>query len=105
MKKILILTSILTPQLALAASYTLKSFIDNITGLTNNIISVLIAVAIAFFFYNSGMGIFGGRSGDVNSQSKLKETLYWGIIIIFVMVSISGILNLISGELNLVRPR
>jgi len=91
----------LTPKVVLAASFTLRSFIDKIVGVINTIIPVLITLAIALFFYHSGIGIFGGRSGDATSQTKLRETLLWGVGIIFVMLSIWGILNLITTSIDL----
>ena len=102
---ILISATLLTPQITHAASYTLKSFVDDIIAIINTVIPVLISLAIVLFFYHSGVGIFGTSSGDAASRSKLKETLIWGIAIIFVMVSIWGILNLLAGGLNLTKPR
>ena len=103
-KLLTILTILLIPQVTLATSYTLKSFIDSIVSIINTAVPVLISLAIVLFFYHSGVGIFGTSSGDANSRSKLKETLIWGVAIIFVMVSIWGILNLIAGGLNLSQP-
>ncbi len=100
----IITTAILAPQITQAASYTLKSFVDDIVSLINTAVPVLISLAIVLFFYHSGVGIFGTSSGDTASRAKLKETLIWGIIIIFVMVSIWGILNLLVGGLNLTKP-
>ncbi len=101
MKKNILLLSILIPNYALAAGFTLKSFVDKMVDIINSIIPILITLAIVLFFYHSGMGVFGTRSGDATSQKKLKETLLWGIGIIFVMVSIWGILNLITTSLDL----
>ncbi len=106
MKKTLITTLVLMPiHVYAAANQTVNTFVDKIIGLINVIVPILISLAIALFFYHSGAGIFGNSDGNVEARSKLKETLLWGVGIIFVMVSIWGILNLITTEFDLIKTR
>ena len=95
----------LLPIVTNAATYTFKSFIDMLVGIINTVIPILITLAIVLFFYHSGIGIFGASRDGANNRTKLKETLLWGVGIIFVMVSVWGIINLIGGELDLIKTR
>ena len=79
-----------------------SSLINKLIDILNVIIPLLITLAMVLFFYNTGKGIFGNAKDSGEAQTKLKETLLWGVIIIFVMVSIWGILNLIGSEFDLV---
>jgi hypothetical protein len=84
---------------------TLGNIVQDIIDIINIIIPILITLAIALFFYHTGKGIFGSAKDSGTAQTQLKETLLWGVGIIFVMVSIWGILNLIGSEFNLLKPR
>ncbi|MCD5384411.1 MAG: hypothetical protein LRZ97_00675, partial [Candidatus Pacebacteria bacterium] len=91
MKKISLAIAILfVPVTTFASTYTLKFYVDKFIGVINVIVPILITLAIVLFFYHSGIGIFGSSSGNAEARTKLKETLLWGVGIIFVMVSIWG---------------
>ncbi len=102
MNKLSLITILLIPNVTFAIG-SFSDLVDKIVGTINVIIPILISLAIVIFFYNTGRGIFGNAKNSGEAQSKLKETLFWGVIIIFVMVSIWGILNLIGGEFNLMQ--
>jgi hypothetical protein len=87
-----------------AAPQSFEDLISKIIGIINIIIPGLITLAIVLFFYHTGRGIFGDAQSGGDAKTKLKDTLLWGVIIIFVMVSIWGILNLIGGELDILQP-
>ncbi len=81
---------------------TFSEIVDKIIDLVNMTIPLLISLAVVLFFFHTGKGIFKG--GDsATFKSELNITLFWGVIIIFVMVSIWGILNFLGSELNLIR--
>ncbi len=102
MNKILTTLILLLPIPTLAVS-SLSDLVDLLVGLINTIIPILISLAIVIFFYNTGMGIFGNAKNSGEAKTKLKDTLIWGTLIIFVMVSIWGILNIIGGEFNIMQ--
>lgn len=104
MKKIiLLLTILIVPHITMAANNVFNDLVNKLVGIINIIAPILISLAIVLFFFHTGKGIFGQAKDSGAAQSQLKETLFWGVIIIFVMVSIWGILNLIGGEFNLMQ--
>ncbi len=102
MNKLLLITILTIPNITFAIS-SFSDLVEKFVGLINVIIPILISLAIVIFFYNTGKGIFGNAKSSGEAQTQLKETLLWGVLIIFVMVSIWGILNLIGGEFNLMQ--
>ncbi len=96
----------LTPLLAMAQTDASAGDLKGITSLFENfikfinetLIPLVFALALLVFFY----GIFkyfilGG--GDEGSREQGKSLMLWAIIGFVVMVSIWGIVNLISGGL------
>ncbi len=100
MKKILnvvpILLVLTLPTIAFAAPNTFKELVGMIVGLLNEATTVLVAAALVAFLYGAAYNMLkaGERGGGA-----LREFLIWGVIILFVMVSIWGILNLLQQTL------
>lgn len=90
------------PTLSYAAFNTFSGLVDEFVSIINVAVTLLISVGILFFFYHAGQGIFA-NSDSANAKTQLKGTLKWGIIIIFMMVSIWGILQVIGGEFQLIQ--
>lgn len=65
-----------------------------LVGLINMVIPVLASVAVVVFLY--GGVRFITRSGDAEGKNKDKQTLWWGIVALFVLTSIWGILQLLG---------
>ena len=92
-------TLIFLPKLSFAALLGLEDFLKDVLSLINLIVPVLIAMAVAFFFW--GMILFIKDSGNDKSREEGKQKMLWGIVALFVMVSIFGILNFLSDVLNI----
>ncbi len=82
-----------------------SELINKLVDIINVIVPLLITLAIVLFFFHTGKGIFGDAKDSGSAKADLKDTLFWGVIIIFVMVSIWGILNIIGSEFNLMDAR
>ncbi|MBI4087775.1 hypothetical protein HY418_00105 [Candidatus Kaiserbacteria bacterium] len=85
------------PALAFAASP--RNFLDLsnlIVTLLNSATGVLIVLGIAVYFYGISTNILKFGEGDVE---KLKNYFFWGIIVLFVMVSLWGILRILQDTL------
>lgn len=85
------------PGIALAAApTTLKELVGMLVDILNTATVVLIAAALVAFLYGAAYNLIkaGERGG-----TALREFLVWGVIILFVMVSIWGILNLLQATL------
>lgn len=104
MKKIknyLILSVILLPTISFAALDGLKGLMNESLGLLNLGIRIIFALALVLFFW--GLVQFIMKSGDAKLRDEGKKRMIWGIIALFVMVSIYGILNFV-GSLVGIRP-
>lgn len=78
------------------AAHTLKDFVGQIVTLLNTATGVLVAAALVAFLYGAAYNMLkaGERGG-----TALRQFLVWGVIILFVMVSIWGILNVLQQTL------
>lgn len=92
-----VLVSIIVPSVALAASpHTFRDLAGLIVTLLDAATGVLIVAGIAVYFYGISTNILKFGEGDAE---KLKNYFFWGIIVLFVMVSIWGILQLLRNTL------
>lgn len=86
----------LTPAIAYAAPRTFVELADLIVLILDNATVVLIVLGIAVYFFGISTNIlkFSEEGGE-----KFKQYFFWGIIVLFVMVSIWGILRLLQNTL------
>ena len=82
----------MTPAIALAAD--LDSVLDQIGDLIGTATPIIVALALLFFFY--GLAKYILNSGDEENKSEGKSVMIWGIIALFVMVSVWGLVNLLA---------
>jgi hypothetical protein len=91
---ILILTA---PVVAFAAEpKTLKELAALIVTILNRATVVLVAAGLVIFLYGTAFNLF--KSGE-QGGNQLRQFLVWGVIALFVMVSIWGILRLLQATL------
>lgn len=98
MKKVIYAVLSFTPMLAFAQTSgglgSLPALVQNIRSLINNILPVLLALGVLYFFW--GLITFIRGAGDPKKTAEGKGIMIWGIVALFVMVSIWGILNWIG---------
>lgn len=92
MKKVAIIALSAAPYLAFAQGQGLTNIIDMIGGIISSIIPILVALALIYFFW--GLIKFILQSGDAKDDGK--KYMLWGIIALFVMISVWGIVNLLA---------
>lgn len=94
MKKIIATAIAGVPFLVLAqgTGQGLNSIISMIGGIISAIIPIFVALALVAFFW--GLIKFLFSSGDGKDEGKMY--MIWGIIALFVMVSVWGIVNLLK---------
>lgn len=84
------------PAVALAAP---RSFSELVQGfllpILNTTVAVLVTAAIVVYFW----GITKNMKGDGASKENLRIYFAWGILILFVMVSVGGILRLLQNTM------
>lgn len=74
-------------------------WVDTFSGYIEKIIVLLAGFAFVVFVY--GMVKFIYRAGDEKTRTEGKSAITWGIIIFFVMVSLWGLVNLVTGSVEL----
>lgn len=85
------------PAIALAAApSSLRELVGQIVEILNRATAVLVAAALVVFLFGAAYNMI--RAGERGSAA-LRQFLVWGVIILFVMVSIWGILNLLENTL------
>jgi hypothetical protein len=74
----------------------LGGMLSSFLGLLNMVVMLLIAVAIFMFFY----GLLGAFSKDKTKSTASKKILIQGLIIIFVVTTLGGILSFVARQFN-----
>ena len=103
MKKLLAsLSASALPVLAFAQTttatdaFTLLRVLQNVV---DAVIPFVIGLAVLVFIY--GVFNFVTSAGDEEARAGAKQLIIWGIIGIFVMVSVWGLVNILSRTFNL----
>ena len=80
-------------------SATFAVWVDTFSGYVERIIVLLAGFAFVVFVY--GMVKFIYSAGDEKARTEGKGAILWGIIIFFVMVSLWGLVKLVTGSVEL----
>ena len=102
MKKLLASLSVgLVPALLFAQSdfSSVDSALETVQGFIADLIPFAIGIAVLVFIW--GLIKYVTAGGDGDKQTEARNTIIWGIIIIFVMVSVWGLVNVLSTTFNL----
>ncbi len=65
----------------------------------NPLIGLLFVVALIVFFW--GLVQFIGNAGSEDARQKGKRNIMWGIIGMFIMISVFGIIKIILGTFGI----
>lgn len=82
----------------------IKKLGDNITNnIVSTAITLIMTAAFLVFFYGVVVFIYGRVTGkgDMKELVKGKEFMMWGLLALFVMVSVSGIIKLFQTSLDI----
>jgi hypothetical protein len=82
---------------ALASAATLKDTLVLVSQFLNGVIGLFITLAIVVFFWGLIKYLF---SMDQENAHEGIKIMFWGLIAIFVMVSIWGIIRLLQSTLQ-----
>ena len=74
---------------------------EGFTGVINSILTILdlvvvLILALALVFFLWGVALFILNAGDPEGQSKGKNIMFWGIIALFVMVAVWGLVGFLQ---------
>ncbi|MEK7613764.1 MAG: pilin [Patescibacteria group bacterium] len=71
--------------------------IENILRIIGELINlatpIVVALALLYFFW--GLASYILKAGEEDGRKKAKDTMIWGILALFVMVSVWGIINVV----------
>ncbi len=84
----------------LFASAEISDTIVQVSGIVEQLVSLLMALAILVFFW--GIVKFIANMDDEDSRKGGKHLMIWGMIAIFVMVSFWSIIGYVQESLGLV---
>lgn len=91
----------MSDQLA-AAPTTFPQLLERInTYLFNPLIGLIFAVALAYFLW--GVFVFIQNSDNDEQRKQGQQHMLWGVVGMFIMVAVYGILNVITGTFGLPR--
>lgn len=99
-KKIVPFAVALMPMLAFAK--TAGQVIEIIKGILNTIVPLLIAVAVVIFLVGVVKYITAGA--DEEKRTEARNTMIFGIVGLFVMVALWGLVNILVSTLGLEGP-
>lgn len=81
----------------------LKQLIQAFGGLITTLTAIIAAVALLVFFWGLAKFIFKLGSSE-KAVEEGRNIMVWGLIALFVMLSVWGIINFFQKELNLPNP-
>ena len=93
-----VIALVLAPTVAFAQLTGVKDLIIAVGGLVNPLIGVLVGVALLVFFWGLAKFIFR-LGGDEKAVEEGKEVMKWGLIALFVMISVWGIISFFQNAL------
>ncbi len=85
----------LMPLAAFAAAATIQDVLKNLGPTIQLATTLVVSLSLLAFFWGLAMYIFG--AGDTEKRKKGIPLMAWGIVAIFVMLSIVGIINILQG--------
>lgn len=97
MKKIFSIISLFSlPALAFAQGSVTdaNSLFDLVNSILNSILPIIIAIAVIYFVYNAFMYMI---AADEDRKGEAKSKMIYGLIALFVMVSVWGLVGVLSG--------
>ena len=90
--------SLLTPAFALAQG-TITSVLDDVGGIFDTIIPLIFAVAIIYFLWGLTKFITTA-GGDAEAHESGRNIMIWGVIAIFVMASVWGLVKILQNTFS-----
>jgi hypothetical protein len=78
----------------IAAAQDLTSFVITIGRIVNLLVPLVSTLAIVFFFY--GLAKYVLNAGDEEKKEEGKNIMIWGVLAMFVLVTIWGIIGFLQ---------
>jgi hypothetical protein len=91
MKKIIIGALMFSPVIASAQLGNVQDLIESVKNIIDILIPLVAALALLYFFW--GLAQFILNSGSDDAKTEAKNKMIWGIVALFVMVSVWGLVR------------
>ena len=100
MKKFVLAASFaLLPAVAFAQLGNVENIVDSIGRLVSAATPIVVGLALLAFFWGLAKYIFA--AGDEEKKSEGKNIMIWGVIALFVMISVWGIVRFIADAIGI----
>lgn len=84
---------------AIASAQTLGGVLGTIKSLLDSIIPIIITLAVIYFFY--GVAKYVMAAGDEEAQKAGRSIMIWGIVGLFVIVAVWGLVALLGSTFGI----
>lgn len=91
MKKLIIGAVMFSPAIAFAQLGNVTNLIQSVRNIIDILIPLVAALALLYFFW--GLAQFILNSADPEAQTAGKNRMIWGIVALFVIVSVWGLVR------------
>ncbi|MBI2673723.1 MAG: hypothetical protein HYX23_00360 [Candidatus Zambryskibacteria bacterium] len=99
MKKVIPIALALAPALVFAQSLSnIQTLVQSIGRLVNLALPIVVGIALLAFFWGLVKFIFA--QGDETAKADAKKIMLWGLIALFVMISVWGLVRFIGTALG-----
>lgn len=100
MKKVILAGLTFAPMLVFAQSLgNIETLIQSIGRIVGLLLPIVVAIALLVFFWGLVKFIFA--QGSEEAKADAKKIMLWGIIALFVMVSVWGLVIFIGNALGI----
>lgn len=99
MKKAIAFGLAFLPSISFAAISNVEGIFTWVMSILNSITTLLMAAAVVYFLY--GVFQFIKAGGDEEGKSAGRNKIIYGIIGLFVMGSVYGLVNILTGTFGL----
>lgn len=96
MRFVILFSVLVLPTITLAAPRTFSELAETVVQFLNAGITTAIILGLVIYFYGVATGLTNLRSGGTE---ELRKRIVWGLIALFVMVSVWGIVGLVRNTL------
>ena len=101
-KKFIILCIVFFPTVVFGAT-TIESIVVDIGLIIQTATPIVVALALIFFFY--GLTKYILNASDEEKKKEGRSIMIWGIIALFVIVSVWGLVRVIGNTFNIDREQ
>lgn len=102
-KTILLATTALVMTPAVVSAQNVQGALRTVKDVFDALIPIFVALALIYFIY--GLAQYILKAGDEDGRRGARDTMIWGVIALFVIVSIWGLVNVLQQTfLNTTNP-